>query len=117
MALRLDRLQRGDKIADDKGVVSFFLQALWQRVMEAIERADSTQQEQIDFLIAVQAAANAANAAALAADAAAAAAQAQADAAALAAADAATAAAAANTAIVGIETEITNLDTRLTALE
>jgi len=65
MALRLDRLQRGDRIADSDGIISLFFQSLWQRVMETIERADTTQQEQIDAIAAANAAAAAANAAAV----------------------------------------------------
>lgn len=78
MALRLDRLQRGDKIQNESGVTQFF-QSLWQRVMEQVEQAFVTQQEQIDAIVAAQAAADAANAAAAAANTAASTAQSAAD--------------------------------------
>lgn len=78
MALRLDRLQRGDKLQGDDGVTQFY-QTLHQRMVEQIEQAFITQQEQIDAIAAAQAAADAANAAAAAADASATAAQAAAD--------------------------------------
>ena len=68
MALRLDRLQRGDKITTTDGVVTQFLQSLWQRVMEQVEKAFVTQQEQITAIALAQAAATAANIAAAAAN-------------------------------------------------
>ena len=68
MALRLDRLQRGDKITTTDGVVTQFLQSLWQRVMEQVEKAFVTQQEQITAIALAQAAATAANLAAAAAN-------------------------------------------------
>ena len=67
MALRLDRLQRGEKITAEGGVVNQFFQSLWQRVMEQVEKAFVTQQEQITAIALAQAAANAANLAATAA--------------------------------------------------
>ena len=69
--MRLDRLQRGVPIIEKSGAASSAFQSLFQRVVENIEAAFLSQQEQIDAIAAAQAAADAANSAASAAQAAA----------------------------------------------
>jgi hypothetical protein len=115
--LKLPTLPRGIALTDSKGLPSVQFQTWWQSVTRAIEAQETRQdaiiadivalqeqqQEQLDAILAVQAAADAANAAAEAANAAA-------EAAAEAAADA-------NSAVGVLDTAVTELDARVSALE
>lgn len=117
MALKLPTLPRGVPLVGRDGKPSIEFQTWWQSVTRAIETQEARQdqiladiqalqeqqQEQLDAILAAQAAADAANAAAEAANAAAAAAAAAAD--------------DANTAIVVLDTAVADLDVRVSALE